>query len=105
MSAYRQKVIRDFRQERTRTIFVVLAIAIGISAFSAVLSSYAILTRELDQGYLETNPASGTLRTDKLDDELLAAITGSRGVSDAEARRTLTGRIKAGPVEWRSLTL
>jgi hypothetical protein len=26
-------------------------------------------------------------------------------VSDAEARRTLTGRMKAGPVEWRNLTL
>jgi putative ABC transport system permease protein len=105
MSAYRQKVIRDFWQERTRTVFVALAIAIGISAFSAVLSSYAILTRELDQGYLETNPASATLRTDKLDDELVAAIAASKGVSDAEARRTLTGRMKVGPVEWRNLTL
>ena len=105
MSAYRQKVIRDFWQERTRTIFVILAIAIGISAFSAVLSSYAILTRELDNGYLETNPASATLRVDQLDDELVAAIAASQGVSDAEARRTLTGRIKAGPVEWRNLTL
>jgi putative ABC transport system permease protein len=105
MSAYRQKVIRDFWQERTRTVFVVLAIAIGISAFSAVLSSFAILTRELDNGYLETNPASATLRTDRVDDELLSAIAASEGVSDAEARRTLTGRIKAGPVEWRNLTL
>ena len=105
MSAYRQKVIRDFWQERTRTIFVVFAIAIGISAFSAVLSSYAILTRELDNGYLETNPASATLRTDRLDDELVAAVAASKGVSDAEARRALTGRIKAGPVEWRNLTL
>src|SRR5262249_40119102 len=65
MSGYRQKVIRDFWQERTRAFFVALAIAIGISAFSAVLSSYAILTRELDKGYLETNPASATLRTVK----------------------------------------
>jgi putative ABC transport system permease protein len=105
MSAYRQKVIRDFWQERTRTIFVALAIAIGISAFSAVLSSYAILTRELDNGYLETNPASATLLTDRLDDELVAAVALSKGVSDAEARRTLTGRIKVGPVEWRNLIL
>jgi putative ABC transport system permease protein len=105
MSAYWRKVIRDYWQERSRTVFVVLAIAIGISAFSAVLSSYAILTRELDIGYLETNPASATLRTDRLDDELVADVAASKGVSDAEARRTLTGRIKAGPVEWRNLTL
>jgi putative ABC transport system permease protein len=105
MSAYGHKVIRDFWQERARTVFVVLAIAIGISAFLAVLASYAILTRELDHGYLDTNPASATLRTDKLDDELVAAIAVSKGVSDVEARRTLTGRIKVGPVEWRTLTL
>jgi putative ABC transport system permease protein len=105
MSAYSQKVIRDFWQERTRTVFVVFAIAVGMTAFSAVLSSYAILTRELDQGYLETNPASATLRLDKLDDELVAAVVLTRGVADAEARRTLSGRIKAGPVEWRNLTL
>jgi putative ABC transport system permease protein len=105
MSAYRQKVILDFWQERTRTVFVVLAIAIGISAFSAVLASYAILTRELDNGYIETNPASATLRTDKLDDETVAIIAASKGVSDAEARRTVTGRIKVGPIEWRNLTL
>jgi putative ABC transport system permease protein len=105
MSAYWQKVIRDFWQERTRTVFVALAIAIGISAFSAVLSSYAILTRELDNGYMETNPASATLRVDRLDDELVAAVAASKGVRDAEARRTLTGRMKAGPMEWRNLTL
>jgi putative ABC transport system permease protein len=105
MSAYRQKVIRDFWQERTRTVFVVLAIAIGIAAFSAVLSSYAILTRELDKGYLETNPASATLRVNKLNDELIAAVAASPGVGDAEARRTLTGQMKVGPVEWRNLML
>ena len=105
MSTRWQKVIRDFWQERTRTVLVVLAIAIGISAFSTVLSSYAILTRELDQGYLATNPASFTLVTDKVDDALTASIAGNPGVSAVEARRTVSGRIKAGPVEWRNLVL
>jgi len=105
MSTCWQKVIRDFWRERTRTLLVVLAIAIGISAFSTVLSSYAILTRELDQGYLATNPASFTFVTDKIDDTLTAAIAAHPGVSAAEARRTVSGRIKAGPVEWRNLVL
>lgn len=105
MSAYRQKILRDFWQERTRTVLVVLAIAIGIVAFSSVLASYAILTRELDRGYLETNPASATLRVDRLDDELLAAIARSPGVGEVEARRTVAGRIKTGPAQWRNLVL
>jgi len=105
MTAYWQKVIRDFWQERTRSTLVVLAIAIGIAAFSAVLSSYAILTRELDRGYLATNPASFTLLTDRIDDALTAAIAASQGVSEAESRRTVSGRIKVGSAEWRNLML
>ena len=97
--------MRDLRLERTRSACVVLAIAIGIAAFGTVLSSYAILVRELNRGYLATNPASAVLRTDKVDDALLAKVEEAPGVGDVEARRVLRGRIKAGPAEWRSLTL
>src|SRR5437763_7811594 len=99
-----KKAIRDFWEESTRTMLVVLAIAVGISGFAAVLASYAILTRELDRGYLATNPASATLRTDAADDDLLAAIAATPGVREAEAWRTLGGRIK-GAKGWRNLTL
>ena len=99
------KAIRDFWSERARTALVVLAIALGISAFASVLSSYAILTRELDRGYLDTNPASAVLRVDRIDDELVTAILQNPDVSDAEPRRTVSGQIKAGPVQWRNLVL
>src|SRR5215470_8105044 len=105
MSMIWQKVIRDFWQERTRTVLVVLAIAIGIAAFSTVLSSYAILTRELDQGYLATNPASFILATDKIDDALTTSIAANQGVSAVEARRTVAGRIKGGTACWRKMML
>lgn len=105
MTTLWRKAIRDFWTERGRTTLVVLAIALGISAFASVLSSYAILTRELDRGYLETNPASAVLRVDRIDDHLVAAILQNPEVSDAEPRRTVTGQIKAGPVQWRNLTL
>jgi putative ABC transport system permease protein len=105
MTTLWRKAIRDFWTERGRTTLVVLAIALGISAFASVLSAYAILTRELDRGYLETNPASAVLRVDRIDDDLVAAILQNQEVSDAEPRRTVTGQIKAGPVQWRNLTL
>jgi putative ABC transport system permease protein len=99
-----QKAVRDFWQESTRTLLVVLAIAVGISGFAAVLASYAILTRELNRGYMATNPASATLRTDAVDDSLIAAIKTTGGVAEVEARRVLSGRIK-GAKGWRNLTL
>jgi len=105
MTTLWRKAIRDFWLERARTALVVLAIALGISAFAAVLSSYAILTRELDQGYLATNPASAVLRVDSIDNDLIKAILQNPEVSDAEPRRTISGQIKAGPVQWRNLML
>ena len=99
------KAVRDFWHERARTVLVVLAIALGISAFAAVMSSYAILTRELDRGYLNTNPASAILRVDSIDDALVTEILKNREVSDAEPRRIVTGQMKSGPMQWRNLML
>jgi putative ABC transport system permease protein len=106
MSTLVRKVLRDFWNERARAILVVLAIAAGVAAFSALMSSYAILVRELDRGYLETNPASATFWIDGTADEpLLDAIRTSTPVSEAEARSTVRGRIRVGPMEWKTLFL
>jgi putative ABC transport system permease protein len=99
------KAFRDLRLERSRSLLVVLSITLGIAAFSSVLSSYAVLVRELDRGYLATHPASAVLHTDAVDQALLADVRRGHGIAEAEARRTLRGRIQAGPGEWRTLVL
>src|SRR5215470_3868590 len=105
MTTLMHKALRDFWQERTRTVLVVLAIALGIAAFDSVMSSYAILTRELDRGYLATNPASAVFRMDAIDDDLVHAILSDGAVSDAEPRRVVSAQIKSGPIQWRTLIL
>ncbi len=100
-----RKAWRDVWRERTRTALVVAAIALGIAGTSTVLSTYAVLVRELDRGYLATNPASANLWTDAVDDALLRAVRAHPGVGDAEARRAVRGRIRTGPMEWRNLVL
>ena len=45
-----RKVIRDLWRERTRATLVVMAIAVGLASFLAVLSTYGILQRELIAG-------------------------------------------------------
>lgn len=105
MTAASRKIVRDFWKERTRAALVVLAIALGITGFSAVMSSYAVLTRELDKGYLATNPASATFHTDRIDDDLVRSVLANSAVAEAEPRRVVSGRIKVGPIEWRNLVL
>jgi putative ABC transport system permease protein len=90
---------------RTRATLVVLAIAIGLSGFFAVLATYAILKREINRGYLATNPASAVLRTDAIDESLLTAVIARDDVDDADARRVVNGRIRAADGSWRRLML
>src|SRR3954465_6754592 len=100
MTAPWHKVFREIWRERSRSALVVLAIALGIAGFTAVLSAYAILTRELDRGYRATNPASAILKTDSIDDALLAEVLSNHDVSDAEPRRVVAARIKTGTTAW-----
>jgi len=100
-----RKVIADVWRARTRAVLVVLAIAIGLAGFFAVLSTYTILRRELNLGYLATNPASAVVHTDAIDETLLASVVARDDVEDADARRVVSARIKTGPKDSRRITL
>ncbi|MFO0580582.1 MAG: FtsX-like permease family protein [Polyangia bacterium] len=99
------KALRDLRGERVRSLSIVLALALGIAGFFAVLSAYAILTRALRDGYLATHPASATLRVARLGDDDVRSVEALPGIAGAEARRTVRGRIRSGPAKWKNLIL
>src|SRR5512137_2939034 len=100
-----RKALRDLWLNKTRTLLVVAAMAIGIFGIAVVADAYAILTREMDVNYLRTNPASATLVTDPLSDDLVQAARDLPPIGEAEARRTVVGRIQVGPDEWQPLWL
>jgi len=100
-----RKVIRDIWCERTRAALVIAAITVGLASFLAVLSTYAILQRELNRGYLATNPASAVIVADGVDDQLMASVIARDDVEDADGRRVVNGRIQATDGSWRHLTL
>lgn len=99
------KVFRDLLQSRTRTVMTVLGIAIGVCGFGSVLTTYSILTRELNSTYLATNPASATLWVGPIDDGLAASVRGFRGIGDMEERRTVPVRMRVGNGEWHNGSL
>lgn len=105
MSTLWRKAVRDLQGERLRSLGIVVALALGIAGFFTVLSAYAILTRALNEGYRASSPASARLRVEHLDDEAVRMAASPAGVAEAEARRTVRGRIKTGPAQWRNLVL
>ncbi|MCB0172940.1 MAG: FtsX-like permease family protein [Anaerolineae bacterium] len=101
-----RKVIRDLWLNKNRTIIVVLSIAVGVFAVGTIATSQIILSRDLSNTYLATNPASATLMTfDSFDQDVVDAVDGMREVAEAEARRRVTVRVKTGPDEWRQTWL
>jgi putative ABC transport system permease protein len=97
------KAAADVWRARSRSVLVVIAIAIGLSGFLAVLSTFTILRRELDRGYLATNPASAIVRTDAVDEALLAEVIARDDVDVADARRVVTASLRTGDGAWRRI--
>lgn len=98
------KVVRDVWLHRSRTVLVVLAIAVGMLGAGAVLDTWALLRRVTRDQFLASNPASATLRTSAVDAGLLAVVRGIPGVRAAQARRTVTGAVRTLS-GWRTAVL
>jgi putative ABC transport system permease protein len=99
------KVIRDLFANRTRTLLVVLSIAVGVAAFGAILAGLTIIRSELQASYLAINPASAIITTTRFDDDLAANVRRVPGVADAQGRRAVAARAQVGPAEWIDLQL
>jgi putative ABC transport system permease protein len=99
------KVFRDLGRNKARSSLAVLAIAIGVAGFGSVLSTYSILTRELNTGYLATNPASATLWTDKINEKQREKIRSFPGVAQMEGRRSIRARVKSATGDWKNAIL
>ncbi|NCC36192.1 MAG: ABC transporter permease, partial [Chloroflexia bacterium] len=99
------KVIRDLFAQRTRTLLVVLSIAIGVAAFGAILAGLTMIRAELQSSYLAVNPASALITTQPFDEVLLENIRRLPGVADAQGQRAVAARAQVGPDEWVDLQL
>ncbi len=99
-----RKVLRDVLQHKSRTVLVVLAIAIGIIGAGAVLDTWSLLRRVTRGEFAASNPASATLETESIDPALLARIRAMPAIRDVQARRTVMGSARALS-GWRTAVL
>jgi putative ABC transport system permease protein len=84
---------------------MLIAMAVGIFAVGLIATAYALLARELDAGYLATNPPAALLDVEPLDDAAVAGVRDRPGVVWAEAGARIWGRIEVRPREWLPLLL
>ena len=102
------KIYRDLWINRSRTVLIILSIAVGVFAIGLIGMSQLALIESLDEQYGAMRPADAILLTEPgLDEDFVEGIRNMRGVEDAEGRRYLSLRISLdGKGEtWRDLTL
>ncbi len=102
------KVYRDLWINRSRTVLIILSIAVGVFAIGLIGMSQLTLLESLNEQYMDMRPADAILLTEPmLDEDFVEGIRNLHGVEDAEGRRYLPLRISLdGKGEtWRDLTL
>jgi putative ABC transport system permease protein len=101
-----RKVLRDVWANKTRTIIVLLSIAVGVTAIGMVMGSQLIIDRDLPADYAAVNPASGTIfALNTFDDDMIDAIRAMPEVEAAEGRRFVIVRFLGNDGEWHNLQL
>lgn len=100
-----RKVLRDLWNNKSRSLLVVLSIAVGVAAVGMIASTYLIITEELPASYQGINPAHARILTSKFDDELIYVLRNIEFVKQIEGRNNLSSRMQIGPDTWRDLQL
>jgi len=99
-----EKMYRDMLGDQGRAIFLLITVSVGIFGVSTILSTYSILTREMQRNYMDTNPASATIDIGEVTDAVLATTRNFPGIAEVEARTVMTARVKVGD-DWLPMLL
>ena len=100
------KVIHDLLGSKTRTVLIVLSMAVGLFALGIILSARSILSEGLAGSFAAINPSSGTVHTLELfDEDFLTSVRAMPDVQAADARRSVSARVEVAPDKWRNITL
>ena len=81
------KILRDLWLYKTRTLLVVLAIAVGVSAFGVMFTTQIVLARDLSRGYLATQPAHAVLTMAPFEEKVVDEVVKRDVLQQAESRR------------------
>ncbi len=96
---------RDLWYHKSRTLLVVLSIAVGVFAFGAILGTIATLNRDLPIQYQAIAPASAILHTAPFNGAMADAVRRMPTVAHAEGRFRLRVRYLQTNNEWQDLEL
>jgi len=91
-----RKVLRDLWGNKTRTMLVVLAIAVGIFAFGSVFITQEVLLADLSAQYRSINASTITMGIPSFEDSLVRWVRHQEQAADAQGRAMRRVRLLRG---------
>jgi putative ABC transport system permease protein len=105
MNVRRTKVLRDLLVNKSRSLLVILAVAVGVAAFGLMITGRVVLDENLRAAYAGTQPAHTVLSLSPFDDILLRHVQSLDYVRAVQARKVDQARILSGPDTWLSFEI
>jgi putative ABC transport system permease protein len=91
-----RKVARDLVAHKSRTVLVVLSIAVGVFAILVVLGGRGIILDTFDANFAKSDPATASLYTSGFGQLLVDRVARQAGISGAEGRHVVVLRYRVG---------
>ncbi len=89
------KVLRDLWGHKTRSLLVILSIAVGGFAIGVISGTQFLLNTQFTGAYLGVNPAQASLAVSPFDDALIKVVAAMPGVQDASGRRGVSVNVRS----------
>jgi len=100
-----KKVLIDLWSNRTRTLIVALAVAVGVYAVGTVLSARLLLTREFERDQQQAQVASAVIHTSPFAKEFIERINQIPGVAAVEGQNKVVSRVYSSEDKWEDLII
>ncbi|HSO27034.1 MAG TPA: ABC transporter permease [Anaerolineales bacterium] len=100
-----KKILKDMWGSKSRSLLVILSIAIGIAAVGMINNAARMVTRDLYLEWDAGNPALLEIYVSPFGEQLARNVEGLREVSSAQARRLANASIQSEQSDWEDLTL
>jgi putative ABC transport system permease protein len=99
------KIFKDIWDHKSRSILVILSIAVGVAAVGMINNAKSMIERDLFGPYLAGNPALVQIYVSPFDESLAKAVASMREVETTQARRTAAATIFDQKSVGRDITM
>jgi putative ABC transport system permease protein len=101
-----RKVFHDLIGNLSRTLLVVVSIAVGVFSIGVIVGAYVIISNDMSASYAAHNPMNIEIRSEPFDSSLITTLQAMSGVKEVEGRNVFSMRVRIpGNSQWVTLNM